>query len=113
MDAVQLSGLGAGTHPPGGKAEPEKNLDKSFVTGVPFTQVTPISCMLWTPSAQAIAAFHGEPESRAYPPRGICPSSLIPARFAPEPFMAALRMVLEVEVQAGNQTASQFAQPGL
>jgi len=27
-------------------------------------------------------------------------------------FMAALRMVLEVEVQAGNQTASQFAQPG-
>ena len=28
-------------------------------------------------------------------------------------FMAAIRMVLEVEVQAGNQTASQFAQPGL
>ena len=28
-------------------------------------------------------------------------------------FMAAIGMVLEVEVQAGNQTASQFAQPGL
>ena len=28
-------------------------------------------------------------------------------------FIAALRMVLDVEVQAGNQTASQYAQPGL
>jgi len=28
-------------------------------------------------------------------------------------FIAAIRMVLEVEVQAGNQTASQYAQPGL
>jgi len=28
-------------------------------------------------------------------------------------FIAAIRMVLEVEVQAGNQTASKFAQPGL
>jgi Transposase DDE domain group 1 len=28
-------------------------------------------------------------------------------------FLAAIRMVLEVEVQPGNQTASQYAQPGL
>lgn len=28
-------------------------------------------------------------------------------------FIAAIRMVLDVEVQAGNQTASQYAQPGL
>jgi Transposase DDE domain group 1 len=28
-------------------------------------------------------------------------------------FLAALRLVLEVEVQPGNQTASQYAQPGL
>jgi hypothetical protein len=28
-------------------------------------------------------------------------------------FLAAIRMVLEVEVQAGNHTASQYAQPGL
>ena len=28
-------------------------------------------------------------------------------------FIAAIRMVLEVEVQAGNQTASKYAQPGL
>jgi hypothetical protein len=27
--------------------------------------------------------------------------------------IASIRMVLEVEVQAGNQTASQYAQPGL
>jgi Transposase DDE domain group 1 len=28
-------------------------------------------------------------------------------------FMAAIRLILEVEVQAGNRTASQYAQPGL
>ncbi len=28
-------------------------------------------------------------------------------------FMAAIRLVVEVEVQAGNRTASQYAQPGL
>src|SRR4051794_40941505 len=28
-------------------------------------------------------------------------------------FIAAIRLILEVEVQAGNRTASQYAQPGL
>jgi hypothetical protein len=58
-----------------------------------------------------VKPLYGHPEAavKGYNPRK-------PGRPSPvyhTYFMAALRMVLEVEVQAGNQTASQFAQPGL